>query len=210
MISKEELYDAIMTLKQGKAPGGDGLTLEFFRKFWSVLSEPLHNNYIQCIQEGRLNCSGRRGIINLLPKPGKNLDLVKNWRGISLLGYDYKIWAKAVSNRLEEVSGTLIGKQQNGFIKGRNIFTNLRTTAEIITDYSKRNIPGLIVLIDFEKCFDRVEYESIRGTFRYFGFGERFIDMMFLLFQDLEMRTISNGYCSQWFNNDAHCSQCIM
>ena len=200
MITKEELYDAMMTLKGNKAPGSDGLTLEFYKKFWKLLVNPLYDNYVSCMAKSRLNASGRQGLINLFPKRNKNLEWVKNWRPICLLNYCYKIWAKAISNRLEEVSGELIGPQQTGFIKKRSIFTNLRTTAEIITNYSKRKIPGLIVLVDFEKCFDRVNFDSIRGTFRYFGFGDDFINMMFLLFNNLEICTSSNGFCSQFFD----------
>ena len=53
--------------------------------------------------------------------------------------------------------------------------------------------------IDFEKCFDRIEYGSIKGAFQYLGFGERFISMMFLLFNKLEMCTVSNGFNSPFF-----------
>ena len=109
---------------------------------------------------------------------------------------DYKIWAKALANRLEETTD-LIGKQQTGFIKKRNIFTNIRTTAEIVSYLHDNRKEGVIITIDFEKCFDRVEYKSIAGAFHYFGFGEEFIKMLFLLFSDLELCTYSNGYVSK-------------
>ena len=57
---------------------------------------------------------------------------------------------------------------------------NIRTTAEIVASYHKKQKPGVIVLVDFEKCFDRVEYDSIHGAFHYFGFRECFIQMLFL------------------------------
>ena len=206
MISIDEMYDAVMTLKGGKTPGGDGITVEFYRKFWKLVSGPLHKNYVNCMENGALNPSGKRGIINLIPKKSDPL-LVKNWRGISLLNYDYKIWAKALSNRLEENTQKLIGLQQTGFIKGRSIFTNIRTTAEIVCNYRKKQKPGVVILIDFEKCFDRVEYESIRGAFRYFGFGDHFINMLFLLFNQLEMCTVNNGYYSNFFNKNRGTNQ---
>ena len=70
---------------------------------------------------------------------------------------------------------------------------------DIVTHMKHTNKPGLIVTIDFEKCFDRVEYDSIRGAFRYLGFGDNFISMMFLLFNNLEMCTSCNGYTSEFF-----------
>ena len=198
LITPEELFDAQMTLKCGKTPGGDGLTLEFYCRFWKILVPILHANYIQCYRDGILNPSGRRGIINLIPKKG-DLTFLKCWRPISILNYDYRIWAKAIANRLEVVADKLIGKQQNAFIKKRSIFSNLRCTSEILTHYNKTKKAGVIILVDFEKCFDRVNFESIKGTFINFGFGENFIKMLFLLFTKLEMCTTSNGYHSDYF-----------
>ena len=194
-VSEAELYDAMMTLKTGKTPGGDGIPLEFYRHFWKLLIQPLHAMYKQAMREKCLNPSGSRGVINLIPKKNKNLLLVKDWRGITLLGYDYKIWSKMIANRLEE-STFLIGCEQNGFIKGRSIFTNVKKTLEVVSHLKKKNLPGILVQIDFEKCFDRIEFQSIKGTFEYFGFGSKFIEMIFLLFNNLQLRTCSNGYSS--------------
>ena len=199
IISEAEMFDALMTLKLGKTPGCDGITLELLKSVWRLVSKPMHNMYVEAFRQGQLNPSGRRGVINLIPKRNKDLTYVKHWRPITLLSYDFKLWAKAISNRLEEVSGYLIGRQQNGFIKKRNIFTNIRTTAEVVSYLSNKKEDGVVVLIDFEKCFDRVEYESIRGTFRYFGFGEKFIQMLFLLFTNLELCTVNNGFTSEFF-----------
>ena len=197
IISKDELFDAMMTLKRDKTPGGDGITIKFMHKFWKDIVDSFYNNYLDALTQGKMNPSGKRGIINLIPKPNKDLTWVNQWRPIVLLNYDYKIWAKAIANRLEIVSSYLIGKQQNGFIKNLSIFTNLRTTAEIVAHCKRTNQPGLVVLIDFKKCFDRVEFESIRGAFHYFGFGENFLRMLFLLYNNFELSTMSNGYSSK-------------
>ena len=116
-ISMDELYDAMMTLKSGKAPGWDGLSLLFYRKFWNVLKKPLFDCLSTAVDKGYLNLTARRGIINLIPKK-KDLLLVKNWRGITLLAYDYKIYAKAIANRLGVLTPDLVGMQQSGFIRG--------------------------------------------------------------------------------------------
>ena len=68
---------------------------------------------------------------------------------------------------------------------------------EVVCEYKRNNKPGVIVLIDLEKFFDRVEYNSIKGAFKYFGFGDKFIKLMFLLFTQLEICTSNSGYCSQ-------------
>ena len=82
-ISKDELFDAMMTLRCGRTPGCDGITIEFYAKFWKLLVSLLDENYKQCLINSHFNVSGRRGIISLIPKKGKDLLWVKNWRPIT-------------------------------------------------------------------------------------------------------------------------------
>ena len=207
-ISPEELYDAMMTLRRGKTPGLDGLTIEFYHRFWKLLIGPLHGMYQQAMTTGQLPRTGRCRVINLIPKKGKDELFVKGWRPIVLLNYCYKIWAKAISNRLETVTSDLIGSQQCGFVKSRSIFSNIRTTSEIIAHLNKnpREL-GVIIQIDFEKCFDRISHDSIKGTFKYFGFGNHFVEMLSLLYSDSMMCTVNNGYLSDYFPKERSTNQ---
>ena len=115
------------------------------------------------------------------------------------MNYDYKIWAKAISNRLDEVTKDLIGPQQCGFRPGRSTANNIMRTDEVISYLKGHNNAGIIVNIDFEKCFDRVKYEAIEGAFKYFNFGPQFIKMLFLLYTKFEVCTINNGHISPYF-----------
>ena len=198
-ISEPELYDACMTLKTGKTPGCDGLPIEFYQTFWRSIVHVLAPALQMAVDQGQLNPSARRGIISLIPKSGKDETLIKNWRPLTLLNYDYKIYAKAISNRLEEVTPQLIGRQQTGFIKGRTISTNIRKTIEIIT-YAKEKRLGLCVAqVDFSKCFDRCDFTAIKRTMRYFGFGEPFIAMIMVLFNQFLLCNQNNGYFSDFY-----------
>ena len=62
-------------------------------------------------------------------------------------------------------------------------------------------------MIDFEKCFDRIDYDAIRGVLKYFGFGECFVKMIFLLFTEIEVCTLSNGYASKVLTKGRGCNQ---
>ena len=109
------------------------------------------------------------------------------------------ILLELIANRLELVTDKIIGKQQNGFVKGRNITTNTMTTTEVVSYLNKRDLLGVIAIIDFEKCFDRIEHRSIQAVFDYFNFGTIFISMLMLLFMEIELCTINNGFVSNWF-----------
>ena len=74
-----------------------------------------------------------------------------------MLPTDYKILAKALSRRLEQVMPSLISCDQVGYIKGHFIGENVRIIEDILSYTTTKHIPGLLILIDFEKSFDTVE-----------------------------------------------------
>lgn len=149
-----------------KSPGSDGLPAEFYRIFWNDISDYLLNSFHYAYLRGQLSVSQKRGIIKLIPKKDTELYFVKNWRPISLLNCDYKIAAKAIAIRLKRVLPKLIDNDQTGFLKGRFIGENIRLIDATINYTSFKNIPGLLLFLDFEKAFDTVEWSFIQKTFR--------------------------------------------
>ena len=206
-VTKDELFDGMMTLKPHKCPGIDGLGLAFYRKFWKILVDPLYNMLLQAYEEGALSFSAKRGVINLIPKKNSDEKMVKGWRLITLLCYDYKIYAKALSNRMDTVISDLVPKEQTGFIKGRSIHSNLHKTREVISYLNEKGKPGVIALIDFSKCFDRISYDSIKGVFNYLNYGKNFIQMLMLLYNDFDVCTQNNGHTSQYLKKDRGVNQ---
>ena len=94
--------------------------------------------------------------MTLIPKSGKDLRYLKSWRPVTLLATDYKILAKALATRLQKVISDLVNYDQVGYIKGRYIGENVRIIEDMMFYTSKNNIPGFMVLIDYEKAFDMV------------------------------------------------------
>ena len=64
-FSIDEFFDALMTLKGNKVPGLDGITIEFYRKFWKLLGPHLVQMYQHSYEAGILPESVRQGLISL-------------------------------------------------------------------------------------------------------------------------------------------------
>jgi len=117
----------------------------------------------------------------LIPKKDKALNELKNWRPLTLLSCDYKIASKA--SRLKFELSDLINHDQTGFLKGRSIAENICLINNVISYTHLKDIPGLLLFIDFEKVFDTIEWTFLRKTLEHFGFGSSLINWinLFLL-----------------------------
>ena len=206
-LTCDELFDAVMTLRGGRTPGSDGLSLEFYKKFFKLLSPFMLSMYEQSFKDGKLPLSARRGLLSLIPKRGKDPKYIKNKRPLAILNYDYKILAKAMDNRLKLVIDDLVGPEQCGFLKGRRIADNLRQTLDIIEYCKKTGKAGILLSVDMEKCFDKLSHQAITGSLEYFGFGKTFQQWVALFFSDFEICTQNLGFTSQYFKKEQGVNQ---
>ena len=80
------------------------------------------HSYLEAINNQHLSPSQRIGVITLLPKPKPPPDLVylKNWRPITLLNVDYKIFTHMIKNRFINAIPTVISRVQSGFQSGKS------------------------------------------------------------------------------------------
>ena len=86
-----------------------------------------------------------------------------------------KIITKLLANRLHKIILPIIHSNQYGFIKTRSIHDCLAWAFEYIHLYHKSKKEIIILKLDFEKAFDKVEYSVIIQMLNKLGFGDRFI-----------------------------------
>ena len=73
-LTLSECHSALLGMARRKAPGSDGLLMEFYIRFWEVLGQDLVDVLNTCYASGSLSLSQRRGIICLVFKRGDRLD----------------------------------------------------------------------------------------------------------------------------------------
>ena len=129
-LQAKEISDAIANLAAGKAPGNDGLSIDFYKKFESMLTPKLLQLYTFSYTHASLPPTTRSSVISLLHKK-KEKDNIKNYRPLSLTNNDYKILSKALQIRMNPTMNHIIGTEQNGFVPCRCIAENNMLLHEI-------------------------------------------------------------------------------
>ena len=206
-LTIDEISMALKSMKNQKCPGIDGFPAEFFKVFWGKLKHFVlraANCWFEC---GEMSVSMRQCVISCLPKGDKPRQYLKNWRPISLLSVTYKIISSALSLRMRSVLDKLISTCQSGFISGRFIGENVRLIYDLIYYTKIKNIPGLLMLIDFQKAFDSVSWTFLDSTLKFFGFGKNFCRWIKILNSNIKAAILQCGTLSEFFNIERGCRQ---
>ena len=198
-LSVDECFSALKGMAHRKAPGNDGLPMEFYVKFWQVLGADLVRVLNSCLVNRRLSKSQRRGVISLSFKKGDRLD-PRNWRPISLLNVDYKIASRAIAGRLLKVLHVVVGKDQTCGVPGRFIGENVAYLRDVVDYVSQVGVSCAILSLDQEKAFDRVDWSFMRATLSSVGFGPSFIGWIDLFYCGSQSAVNVNGHISPYFS----------
>lgn len=195
-ISLEEIQKAIKAMENDKPLGMDGLPIEFYKDNLDWIGEQLLLFYNDAFDNGSLGINVNRGFIKLLPKVGDR-SLVKNWRPITLLNLSYKIIAKLLARRIAEITKNIVSITQTGFIKGRYILENLITSWKAMNSAKASRQDVAMILVDFEKAYDRFEWPFVIGMLKAFGFPYYFCKWIEILFKDPSTIIEINGEFSK-------------
>ena len=194
-------------MKNNKSPGSDGYPIEFFKFFWNDFGHIILRAINESWEDGEFSFTQREGIITLIPKGSKDRRHIKNWRPITLLNTVYKIASSCIANKIKKVLPDIISEEQTGFVKGRYIGENIRILYDILYSSAKNHIPGLLVLVDFEKAFDTISRDFIVECLDTLGFDHSLIRWIQVLNNKSSAKIIQNGYLTDSIDISRGCRQ---
>jgi exonuclease III len=189
-ITQEEISNVIKNLPNNKAPGTDGLTYEFYKMTEDTITPVLYGVFNHALSSGIMPTSWCKSLISLIPKKAVDLENINNWRPISLVNSDTKIFMKIIANRLNLICEEIIPHQQHGFVKNRSITD---AALDIITTMRNQEDPSKqhwLLFIDQQKAFDRVNHNFLELTLKNMNFDSKFINLVHNLFANQEAHII--------------------
>ena len=197
-LTMEEVSEAMKQLPEGKSPGVDSIPAEFYHELWEYIDVDIFNfvseSITQCFLTEELNISK----IALLPKSEDRIR-IQNYRPISLLNTLYKIVAKVYANRMKPLLHNWILPSQTGFVPNRCILDNIFLAFESIAWARESQQELSMLLLDFEKTYDRVNWTFLRMVMAKMGFHSTWIQQVMSLNENATASVIVNGEISKTF-----------
>ena len=197
-LTTAEIYTTLQTCSDS-APGPDGIPYSYLKLLWPIFGDILRDAWRYSLTKNCLPPSHKLSFIKLIPKAGKDLKRLTNWRPITLSNCDHKLLTKAYAKRLCEKVASRINGGQTAYLKNRLINDNIRALLSTINLTNLENATkGLLVALDAKKAFDSVSHAYIEKCLISFG-CRKFVPIFKTLYSDLKTDIIINGKITPGF-----------
>ncbi|KAG2213760.1 hypothetical protein INT45_001415 [Circinella minor] len=193
----EQLIDGAKRAPRASSPGSNRLLYPILRL---LFEHPLAvrlalNIYNDALHAGVFPASWTATRLCLLPKKG-DLSLLSNWRPISLINTDAKVFSRLVNDRVLPAVRPIISPVQTGFLAGKFIGDN-GLAARLIMEYARHyRLPGVGILLDQFKAYNRVHPTYLRRVLLHIGLPTLLVLSLCTLFFSTTLSVIVNGFLS--------------
>lgn len=134
--------------------------------------------------------------MSLIPKSHKDHTLPQNFRPISVLNNDLKIFGCMLADRLATVVTSLV---HTGFLLDRQIIDNIRLVTNVIQDANLHSCPICLLSLDIHKAFESVIWSYLNYLLPKFGISDKFIHGFNALYHTPQTRTKIPANNSEFF-----------
>ena len=182
-INIQEVKIATRALNNNKAAGLDEISAEMLKQGGDTVAEELTHLFNIMWREEDVPQDWRQGVIIKLPKNGSLSDC-NNWRGMTLLSVQGKVFCRVLLNRLRPEVDKKLREEQAGFREGRSCNEQIFTLRNIIEQSLEFNRELLINYIDFKKAFDSIHRDSLCKIATLYGIPDKYVNIFKALYRD--------------------------
>ncbi|KAF1333210.1 Short chain dehydrogenase, partial [Globisporangium splendens] len=200
-ITEKEVREAIAALHRHKAGGVDSLNNDFYKDCEDAMVDVLVREFNNIRRGAPMPRSFGQGIVMPLHKKGDSPNPL-DYRPITLLTTTYKLFAKVLATRLQDILLWIIGEEQQGFVRDR-LMENAILIMQAALDKAYHSstegfddAPG-IAMLDFMKAYDTLDRDFLYLVLSKFGFWVQFVDLVRRMHSDTTAQYLVNGELSR-------------
>ncbi|KAG7665297.1 uncharacterized protein J8A68_000984, partial [[Candida] subhashii] len=199
-ITLDELKLALSKSSNQSAPGEDGVGYRLYKMLWDKIGPLLVMSANEIMATGQLPSYFQTVIISLIPKPEKDDTFIQNYRPISLINCGLRLISGVLNNRLQKALADIITYEQVGFMSGRHIDNNIQKLKYVYEDILvRKNKHAHILLLDFEKAFDRVSHRYMEKVLKKIRVGPRMRNILMSITTQQRAKLRINNFYSRSF-----------
>ena len=157
-VSREEVKNALRSIKKGKAVGPDELAVEI----WKCMREmgiKFLTRLFNRLLVGEQMPEEWRSVLIPIYKNKWDAQCCGNYRRIKLMSHTMKTWERIIEPRLR--NRVEISKQQYGFMPGKRTTDGMLALGTLIEKYREGRRELHCVIVDLEKAYDRIPWEEL-------------------------------------------------
>jgi hypothetical protein len=161
-FERPEILKVLKNLKQGAAPGPDGISPKVLKELRFELVDSLINLFQKSLYCTKVPEDWKKATVTPIYKKGQKNNPA-NYRPVSLTSIPCKVMETVIKNKMMQYlqSQNLIKPSKHGFIQGRSCATNLVMFLDELTKATDKGIPADVFYLDFAKDFDKVPKERL-------------------------------------------------
>jgi hypothetical protein len=141
----------------------------------------------------RAGCWNLLNSANVVLIPKEGAQEIKDYRPISVMHSSAKLLCKILANRLAPHLDNIISRSQSDFIRGRIIHDNFQYVHGAVNHFHHTKTPMLLIKLDIDNAFDSVRWEYLLELMEQVGFGQRWRNIMALIWSQTSSRILLNG-----------------
>ena len=183
-VTLQEIIWAIKKLKRMKAAGPDTIPIEFFKELDTDNLEIIRTMINEWWNGVEIPEEVTQANVILLYKKGDKNNLA-NYRPISLLNSIYKILTAILQKRISTVLEKYLQRTQYGFRQKRGTAQAIHYIRRVIEkgESTRTNTKTLLVLLDWEKAFDKVIHKELFNAMSRMNIPDKIINIIKQLYK---------------------------